>query len=82
MTDKQHGELLEAIQSLAGFVIISTYPNEMYSKALKGWDMITIDALADGARPRIEALFLSPNCRNASKFQVEDRNLAEFEEVE
>lgn len=62
MSDEEHYKLLEVILKLKGMVIISGYDNDLYNDLLKEWRTETRIALADGARPRIEKLWLSPNC--------------------
>lgn len=62
MTDADHAELLEALRGLKGMVILSGYPSTAYDLALVGWTRLERKALADGARPRIEVLWLNPAC--------------------
>lgn len=61
MEDNEHEELLKAVKKVKGMVIISGYDNELYNDLLAGWRTKTRMALADGARERIEKLWLSPN---------------------
>lgn len=60
MTDADHAALLEAARGLAGMVVLSGYPHPLYDAALPGWARHEREALADGARPRVEALWLNP----------------------
>lgn len=60
MTDDDHCALLEALRHLAGMVVLSGYPTELYDDALRGWRRVTTSALADGARPRVEVLWINP----------------------
>ncbi len=55
-----HAELLEQIKRLVGFVILSGYPHSTYDDALPGWRRVEREALADGARPRVEVLWINP----------------------
>ena len=71
LDDDAHAQLLADLQGLAGMVALSGYPSPMYEAALAGWRMITCDALADGARPRTEALWLNP--RAAAALEAEHR---------
>jgi DNA adenine methylase len=57
-----HIRLLDALRSLAGMVVLSGYATALYDEALSDWRRIEIDALADGARPRVEVLWLNPAC--------------------
>jgi DNA adenine methylase len=58
MTDADHAALLAVLQTLEGAVVLSGYPHPMYDEALKGWQRIERKALADGARPRTEVLWI------------------------
>ncbi len=59
LTDEQHQELLDRVRSLKGMVVLSSYPNARYARALRGWEVRETKALADGAKPRREALYLN-----------------------
>lgn len=65
LTDADHAELLAFIQTLEGYVVLSGYPSEMYDDALSRWHRIERDALADGAAPRTEVLWINPRCWRA-----------------
>lgn len=62
LTDEQHEELLAQLCRLRGMVVLSGYPSEIYDQALQGWTRIDRAALADGALPRTECLWLNPAC--------------------
>lgn len=62
MTVEQHVELLTALRELSGMVVLSGYPATLYDDALAGWTRIEREALADGAVPRTEVLWLNPSC--------------------
>lgn len=68
LTENQHKELLEFACSLSGYVVISGYKNDLYSDILKSWQRIDKKAFADGARERIESLWLSPRCKSNCLF--------------
>lgn len=59
MTAEDHSVLLEALCALRGSVVLSGYPSPLYDAALAGWRRIDRPALADGARPRTEVLWLN-----------------------
>lgn len=61
LTRDEHQRLLEFICELAGMVILSGYPSELYDGALPGWQKVERETLADGARPRIECLWINPH---------------------
>ena len=59
MTDEQHVELSKTLKRLKGNVIISAYPSKLYNDLYSDWRKIKKVALADGAKKRIELLFLN-----------------------
>jgi DNA adenine methylase len=67
MTAKDHIKLLAGLRKLAGMVVLSGYASDLYDQRLKTWERIEIPSFADGARPRIEVLWLNPTCAAALK---------------
>jgi DNA adenine methylase len=61
MIDADHSDLLTVLRGLAGMVVLSGYPCDLYDNALLDWHRIERKALADGAHERTEVLWLSPN---------------------
>jgi DNA adenine methylase len=61
MTDDQHRELALFLVDLKGAVTVSGYPSELYDKIYSSWDRIERKTMADGAKPRVEVLWLR-NC--------------------
>lgn len=59
MTDDQHADLLAFLKTLKGRVVLSGYPHPSYDAALHDWRRVERDALADGARKRIEVLWMN-----------------------
>lgn len=59
MTVEQHMELLAFLNEVEGMVILCGYPSEIYDEALPGWQRVERDALADGAAPRREVLWIN-----------------------
>lgn len=55
-----HGRLLDFLHTLKGFVVVSGYSHPAYEDALKGWARVEREALADGARARVEVLWINP----------------------
>lgn len=60
MTVEDHAALLAVLNDLAGMVVLSGYPSPLYDTALTGWTRVERAALADGARARVEVLWLNP----------------------
>lgn len=59
MTDEQHRTLANGLAGLRGMVVVSGYHTELYDELYKGWVRSEVQAHADGARPRIEVLWLN-----------------------
>jgi DNA adenine methylase len=62
MTDGDHRDLAAFLRGLSGMVILSGYRCELYDELYGDWRSVNFPALADGARPREETLWFSPNC--------------------
>lgn len=58
LTDDQHRELADCLQSLTGTVILSGYPSALYEQLYAGWQRVDRAAHADGARDRVESLWM------------------------
>jgi DNA adenine methylase len=65
MTDTDHSVLIAVLRGLGGGVVLSGYPSAHYDAALAGWRRVERKSLADGARPRIEVLWINPACAAA-----------------
>ena len=59
MAPEDHEALLEALSRLKGMVLLSGYRNALYDDFLSDWECIERRTLADGARERVEALWLN-----------------------
>lgn len=62
MAEEDHAPMLEAIRALKGMVVLSGYASPIYDEALADWHRVTREALADGARPRTEVLWINRHC--------------------
>lgn len=62
MTTTDHHRLLDFLKGLDGMVVISGYESGLYTQMLDTWTVMRRDALADGARPRTECLWINPAC--------------------
>lgn len=71
MSDEQHEALASALAELRGMVVLSGYRCELYDRLFAGWQRIDQAAHADGARDRVESLWLSPNCPAQGLFAQE-----------
>jgi DNA adenine methylase len=64
LSDDEHRELALHLQSLLGMVVLSGYNSDLYEELygeLK-WTKIEMSAHADGAKDRVECLWLNPAC--------------------
>lgn len=59
MTNDEHKELCEFLKQLRGTVVVSGYDNELYNDILNGWHKHIRKAYADGAKERIEVLWIN-----------------------
>lgn len=60
MTDDDHRALAATLHGLKGMVVLSGYPCSLYDEELfKDWHRVEKTALADGARKRIEVLWMN-----------------------
>lgn len=66
LDDAGHVRLLDALQELSGMVVLSGYRSGLYEAALRGWRRVETRAHADGARERVEVLWLN---RRAAEVQ-------------
>lgn len=62
MTDSEHKELADALHSLNGFVVLSGYRSELYDELYRDWRRVDKFTYADGARTRIECIWISAKC--------------------
>ncbi|MCG7406752.1 DNA adenine methylase [Paenibacillus sp. ACRRX] len=60
MTEDDHLELLEALDTHSGPVLLSGYDHPMYNDILKHWKRETRTAQAEGGRIRTEVLWINP----------------------
>lgn len=59
LTDDQHRELAVFLRGLRGMVVLSGYPSPLYQELYGSWRRVDRLAHADGARPRVECLWLN-----------------------
>lgn len=59
MSAMSHGALLDTLLNVKGMVVLSGYRSALYDRLLAGWTRIDMKTFADGARPRIECLWLN-----------------------
>lgn len=72
MSDAAHEELLMALKSLNGYVVLSGYNNDLYNDLLSGWVCKQKESRISagrGTKVRKECLWLSPNTVEALKRQ-------------
>lgn len=68
MSEADHIELLDALETLQGLVVLSGYPSGLYQQRLRGWTMHTTVARIAAHRGtgiRTEVVWLNPACSDA-----------------
>lgn len=61
MDEEGHRALAILLQEAKGMVAVSGYPCALYDEELyPDWERVTVEHMADGAKPRMEALWLNP----------------------
>jgi DNA adenine methylase len=61
MDEAQHIALADSLKGLRGMVVLSGYAGELYDRLYVGWRQVQQGSNADGAKARVETLWLSPN---------------------
>lgn len=69
-TDQDHIDMAAICQQLKGMIVIAGYDCPLYQELFKDWKMVQRSALADGARPRIECLWLNENAVRRSNLKL------------
>jgi len=59
MSDEQHIELADELKKAKGFVVLSGYRCDLYEELYRGWQRFDKVTMADGAKPRLESLWLN-----------------------
>lgn len=59
LTDEKHRELAQVLKSLQGMVLLSGYSCDLYEELFGDWERIDRPAMADGANPRTECLWIN-----------------------
>jgi DNA adenine methylase len=66
MIDEDHRRMAAALHQVEGMVVLSGYPCEIYDAQLfPDWTRHETKHMADGARPRVEVVWLNEACRQA-----------------
>jgi 16S rRNA G966 N2-methylase RsmD len=58
LSDDDHRRLLDTIKTIPAMVMISSYPNDLYSQALAGWRTLTFKGNTHGG-PSVEKLWMN-----------------------
>ncbi len=58
-----HKELLQLAKKHKGYIVISTYDNELYSGELEGWGKSFARVATHNGGSRVETIYISPNCK-------------------
>lgn len=63
ITDQDHIDLAAFLKELKGTVILSGYDSEIYNELYSEWKQVRKNAFADGARSRVEVLWIRGDVR-------------------
>jgi DNA adenine methylase len=74
MTVEQHRRLAEVLHEVAGGVILSGYPSTLYEELYGDWRRVERKALAEGARERVEVLWMRCETPERDLFRGEAQN--------
>jgi DNA adenine methylase len=77
LTDADHERLADVLHSLRGAVVLSGYDSSLYARLYADWRRVERAAHADGARARVEVLWLSPRVPAAGLFDMPANNQVE-----
>jgi DNA adenine methylase len=75
MSNDEHRTLAEQLRGVGGMVVLSGYHGELYDELYEGWERVERGALADGASPRIEVLWLNATAWKALEASREQHTL-------
>lgn len=62
MSDDDHADLARALSDVSGMVIVSGYRCDLYDSLYSHWTRIDARAHADGARARVESVWINDHC--------------------
>lgn len=77
MSDADHETMSEVLRGVKGMVVLSGYPSDLYARLFGDWHQVQRAAHADGARERVEVLWLNPRALAATNMQsnfIDDTN--------
>lgn len=70
LTDDEHRALAAVLRSLRGMVLLSGYRCPLSDELFADWRRVDVATHADGARDRVESLWLSPLCPSTGLFDA------------
>lgn len=59
MSDDEHREMLVFLRGLRGMAVLSGYSTPLYDELLGDWTRVDRPSFSDGARPRVETLWIN-----------------------
>lgn len=65
-SDQDHIDMADVCKQLKGMAVIAGYDCKLYQELFGKWHIVRRSALADGARPRIECLWINENAMKRS----------------
>lgn len=70
MDDAAHRELADYLHTVKGMVVLSGYPSELYAALFADWHRLDRPHMADGARPRMERIWMNRAAFEAQRQQA------------
>lgn len=70
MSDEDHRQLAEQLHSIHGMALISGYRGDLYDDLYGDWHRVDRASYADGARRRIESLWISPKAHSHLNYEL------------
>lgn len=76
MDDLDHRHLALHLRGSKGMVVLSGYDSPLYRELYGDWERFEREAVADGARPRTELIWINQACSAALKHKANVREIA------
>ncbi|NJO93204.1 MAG: DNA adenine methylase [Hydrococcus sp. RM1_1_31] len=74
MTEAQHIELAQSLNSISGMAIVSGYPSELYSELYSNWLLVEREIHTTGKKKGLECLWIKPNQSQRSHYMSNNSN--------
>lgn len=79
MSNTDHVQLADVLAGIKGMAVVSGYPCALYERLYAGWQRVVRCAHADGARDRVEVLWISSSASTAGEWSLQPGLLGEMD---